>query len=192
MKKELKHHFMSLEEKYKMPTSFQLTLLHPYLAYLKSNVTENDNNCLFGFADTQNAICTAFVYDTIPYMKTIERMTNPCFQEAPFASVMKGRHVLNEPDEADLDSDHVEEFSGQAKGGDREREATRKRKRNDPPLQCSGDGPTHIERGGAGSNADASSDFEGKGSDPESIPPIILGTSIPFSHDQPTLGINFL
>ena len=130
-----------------MPTSFQLTLLHPYLAYLKSNIDEDDNNCLFGFADTQNAICTAFVYDTIPYMKTIERMTNPCFQEAPFASVMKGRHVLNEPDEADLDSDHVEEFSGQAKGGDREREVTRKRKRKDPPLQSSGDGPTQIEGG---------------------------------------------
>jgi hypothetical protein len=46
VKKELKHNFMSLEERYEMPTSSQLTLLHPYLAYLKSKVTENDNNCL--------------------------------------------------------------------------------------------------------------------------------------------------
>ena len=97
-----------------MPSSFQLTLLHPYLACIKSKVEDNDNNCLFGFADTQYAISTAFVYDTIPYMKTIERMTNPCFQEAPFASVMKGKHVLNEPFELDLESDHIKESSGEA------------------------------------------------------------------------------
>ena len=29
VKKELRHHFKSLEEKYEMPSSFQLTLLHP-------------------------------------------------------------------------------------------------------------------------------------------------------------------
>jgi hypothetical protein len=134
VKKALKHHFMSLEEKYEMPSSFQLTLLHPYLAYIQSNVEDNDNNCLFGFADTQNAICTAFLYDTIPYMKTIERMTNPCFQDTPFASVMKGKHVLNEPDETDLESYHIEESSGQALVGDREEDASNKRKRKDPPL----------------------------------------------------------
>lgn len=119
---------MSLEEKYEIPSSFQLTLLHPYLAYIQSNVEDNDNNCLFGFANTQNAICTAFLYDTIPYMKTIERMTNPCFQNTPFVTVMKGKHVLNEPDETDLESYHVEESSGQAMVGDREVEASNKRK----------------------------------------------------------------
>ena len=96
---------MSLEEKYDMPMSFQLTLLHLYLAFLKSNIEDNDSNCLFGFADMQNAISTAFVYNTIPYMKTIERMTNPRFQKTPFASVMNGKHVLNEPDEPNLESD---------------------------------------------------------------------------------------
>ncbi len=45
VKKALKYHFMSLEEKYEMPSSFQLTLLHPYLAYIQSNVKDNDNNC---------------------------------------------------------------------------------------------------------------------------------------------------
>ena len=69
---------MMLEEKYEMPSSFQLTLLHPFLAYLQLNVGDNDNHCSFGFADTQNAIATAFVYDSIPYMKTIERTMNAC------------------------------------------------------------------------------------------------------------------
>ena len=124
VKKKLKQHFMMLEEKYEMPSSFQLTLLHPFLAYLQLNVGDNDNHCSFGFADTQNAIATAFVYDSIPYMKTIERMTNPCFQETSFATVMKGKHVLNQPDEPDLESDHVEESSGQVIGGDREEEIT--------------------------------------------------------------------
>ena len=124
VKKKLKQHFMMLEEKYEMPSSFQLTLLHPFLAYLQLNVGDNDNHCSFGFADTQNAIATAFVYDSIPYMKTIERVTNPCFQETSFATVMKGKHVLNQPDEPDLESDHVEESSGQVIGGDREEEIT--------------------------------------------------------------------
>ena len=66
------------------------------------------------FTDTQNAICTVFLYDTIPNMKTMERITNPCFQDTPFATVMKGKHVLNEPDETDLESYHVDESSGQA------------------------------------------------------------------------------
>ena len=70
---------MTLEEKYDIPASFQLTLLHPYIAYLQLNACENDNHCSFGFANTQSTIATAFVYDTIPYMKTIERTTNPCF-----------------------------------------------------------------------------------------------------------------
>ena len=88
------------------------------------NVGNNDNHCSFGFANTQNAIATAFEYDTIPYMKTIERMTNQCFQETSFATVMKGKHVLNGPDESDLESDHGEESSGQVTGGDREEEIT--------------------------------------------------------------------
>ena len=88
------------------------------------NVGDNDNHCSFGLANTQNAIATAFVYDTIPYMKTIERMMNPCFQETSFATVMKSKHVLNGPDEPDLESDHVEESSGQVIGGDREEEIT--------------------------------------------------------------------
>jgi hypothetical protein len=115
---------MTLEEKYDIPTSFQLTLLHPYIAYLQLNVGDNDNHCSFGFANTQNAIATAFVCDTIPYMKTIERMTNPCFQETSFATVMKGEHVLNGPDEPDHESDHEEKSSGQVIGGDREKEIT--------------------------------------------------------------------
>jgi hypothetical protein len=70
--KKLKTHFTSSEKEYKRPTSFQLTLLQPYLSYLQLPVNHNDNNCSFGFADTQMAISTAFVYDTIPFMKTVE------------------------------------------------------------------------------------------------------------------------
>jgi hypothetical protein len=66
-------------------------------------------------------------------MKTIERMTNPCVQDTPFATVMKGKHVLNEPDETDLESYQIEESSGQALVGDREVD-TNKRKQKDPPL----------------------------------------------------------
>ena len=92
MKKKLKTHFTSLEKEYKRPTSFQLTLLQPYLSYLQLPVDNNDNSCSFGFADTQMAISTAFLFDTIPYMKTVERMTNPCFLNTEFAKLMKGKH----------------------------------------------------------------------------------------------------
>ena len=37
---------------------------------------------------------------------------------------MKGKHVFNGPDEPDLESDHVEELSGQVIGSDREEEIT--------------------------------------------------------------------
>jgi hypothetical protein len=39
------------------------------------------------------------VYETIPFVKTLERMTNPCFQDTNFAAVIKGKHVLNDWDE---------------------------------------------------------------------------------------------
>ena len=93
--KKLKTHFMSLEKEYEKPKSFQLTLLQPYLSYLQLTLDNNDNNCSFGFADTQMAISTAFVFDMISFMKTVERMTNPCFQHKEFATVMKGKHVMN-------------------------------------------------------------------------------------------------
>ncbi len=94
MIKKLKTHFAYLEKEYEKPTSFQLTLLHPYLSYLPGPVENNDNSCLFGFADTQMAVFIAFVYETIPFMKTVERMTNSCFQDKEFASVMKGGKKL--------------------------------------------------------------------------------------------------
>ena len=34
VKKKLKSHFKSLDEEYEEPTSFQLTILHPYLSHL--------------------------------------------------------------------------------------------------------------------------------------------------------------
>ncbi len=37
---------------------------------------------------------------------------------------MKGKHVLNQPDETDLESDHVEKSIGQVMEGDREEEIT--------------------------------------------------------------------
>jgi hypothetical protein len=80
IKKQLKPHFVSLEKEYEKPKSFQLTLLQPYLSYLQMTVDNNDNNCSFGFADTQMAISTAFVFDTIPFMKTVERMTIHAFR----------------------------------------------------------------------------------------------------------------
>ena len=86
-------------------------------------------------------------------MKTIERMTNPCFQDTPFATVMKGKHVLNEPDETDLESYHIEESSGQAMLGDREAEASNKRKQKDPPLPMYGSSygyGTYLSAGGDG------------------------------------------
>ncbi len=113
IKKKLKTHFTYLEKEYEKPKSFQLTLLQPYLSYLQLTADDNDNNCSFGFADTQMAISTALLFDTIPYMKTVERMTNPCFQNTDFASVMKGKHVTNTWEETMLDS--VSEVSGSDK-----------------------------------------------------------------------------
>ena len=104
MKKKLKTHFASLEKEYEKPKSFQLTLLQPYLSYLHLTADNNDNNCLFGFADTQMAISTAFMFVTIPYIKTVEIMTYPCFQDTDFATVMKGKHVINTWEETMLES----------------------------------------------------------------------------------------
>ncbi len=72
MMKKLKTHFTYLKKEYEKPTSFQLTLLQPYLSYLQLTVNNN----------TQMAISMAFVI--------LERMTNPCFQDTEFATVMKG------------------------------------------------------------------------------------------------------
>ncbi len=113
MKKKLKTHFTYLEKEYEKPKSFQLTLLQPYLSYLQLTLNDNDNNCSFGFAETKMAISTAFVFDTIPYMKTVERMTNPCFQNTEFTTLMKGKHVTNTWEETMLDS--VGEVSGSEK-----------------------------------------------------------------------------
>ena len=58
---------------------------------------------------------TFFLYGTIPFMKAMERMTNPCFQDKDFAKVMKGKHVEQDPDEFRVEfksaevSEHVEE-----------------------------------------------------------------------------------
>ena len=59
------------------------------------------------------AISTAFVFDTIPYMKAVERMTNPCFQNTDFTTLMKAKHVTNTWEETMLDS--VGEVSGSKK-----------------------------------------------------------------------------
>ena len=59
------------------------------------------------------AVSIAFVYETIPFMKTVERMTNPCFQDTEFASVMKGKHIMNALEETMLAS--VGEVSGSEK-----------------------------------------------------------------------------
>jgi hypothetical protein len=99
-----------LEKEYEKPKSFQLTLLQPYFSYLQVTLDDNDNNCSFGFADTQMAISTAFVFDMFPHMKTVERMTNPCFQNTEFATVMKGKHVMNTWEETMLES--VGDISG--------------------------------------------------------------------------------
>jgi hypothetical protein len=56
------------------------------------------------------AISTAFVFDTIPYIKTVEKMTNPCFQNTEFTTLMKGKHVTNTREETMLES--VGEVSG--------------------------------------------------------------------------------
>ncbi len=66
VKKKLKSHFKSFDEEYKEPTSFQLTILHPYLSYL------------------------------------MKRMTNPCYKDAEFVSIMKGTHVIGGSDHAEM------------------------------------------------------------------------------------------
>ena len=111
VKKKLKSHFKSLDEEYEEPTSFQLTILHPYLSHLQLPVEDNYNKSLFGFADTQFAISTAFLYDTIPFMKTMERMTNPYFQDTEFASIMKAKHVIGG---SDSDRDDVNNLLNQS------------------------------------------------------------------------------
>jgi hypothetical protein len=63
---------------------------------------------------TQMAISTAFVYDTIPFMKTVERMTNSCFQDTDFTTVMKGKHVINDRE------DTMVESVGKVSGSDKE------------------------------------------------------------------------
>jgi hypothetical protein len=113
MKKNLKTQFTSLENEYEKPTDFQLTLFQPYLSYLQLPVDSINNNCSFGFVDTQMAISTAFVFDMIPFMKTLERMTNPCFQNTDFAILMKGKHATNAWEDTMLDS--VGEISGSEK-----------------------------------------------------------------------------
>jgi hypothetical protein len=116
VKQKLKTHFKSLEKEYEKATSFQLSLLQPYLSYLQLSVDNNDNNCLFGFGDSQNAFSAAVVHDTIPFMKTAERMTNPCFHDTEFAIVMKGKHVIIACDE----TAGVRESGGEVSGCDKE------------------------------------------------------------------------
>ena len=76
-------------------------MLHPYVAELEFYVKCHLRSQTVGFADTQNAVSTDFLYDTIPFMKTMERMTNPCFPEKPFAKVMKYKQVVNDFNELD-------------------------------------------------------------------------------------------
>jgi hypothetical protein len=75
-----------------------LTILHSYLSHLQLPVDNNDNKSLFGFADTHFAISTAFLYDTILFMNTLERMTNPHFQDTEFAFIMTGKDVIGGSD----------------------------------------------------------------------------------------------
>ena len=79
---------------------------------------DNDNYCSFVFADTQVVISTSFLFGTIPFMKTIERMTNPYFQDIDFAKVLKGKHVRHDPDEPDNELEDLERFSSQEVGND--------------------------------------------------------------------------
>ena len=65
-------------------------------------------------------ISTAFVYDTIPFMKTVESMTHPCFQDTDFAKIMKGKHVINDWEETMVES--VGEVSGSEKESVNDRE----------------------------------------------------------------------
>ncbi len=61
---------------------------------------------------------TAFLFGTIPFMKTVERMTNPYFQDTEFAKVMKGNYVRQDPDEPDDELKDVEGLSSQEVGND--------------------------------------------------------------------------
>ena len=99
VKSSLSNHFETLIRDYKAPNFFQLTVLHPYHSYLWMRPNGGfDNTCSYGFADTQVAMSTSFLYGTIPFMKSMERMTNPCCQDKDFAKVMKGKHVEWDPD----------------------------------------------------------------------------------------------
>ena len=51
-------------------------------------------------------------------MKTIERMTNPYFQDIDFAKVLKGKHVRQDLDEPDNELENVEGLSSQEVGND--------------------------------------------------------------------------
>lgn len=100
VKSSLSNHFETLKQEYEAPNFFQLTVLHPYHAYLRIRPNGGfDNTCSYGFAETQVAMSISFLYGTIPFMKAMERMTNPCFQDKNFAKVMKGKHVEQDPDE---------------------------------------------------------------------------------------------
>ena len=69
-----------MKQEYEAPNSFWFNILHPYLSYLWLLTDEdNDNYCSFGFADTQVAISTAFLYGTIPFM--IMNQTTPASLE---------------------------------------------------------------------------------------------------------------
>ena len=66
----------------------------------------------------QVAMSTAFLYGTIPFMKTMERTTNPYFQDTDFAKVMKGKHVRQDSDEPDDELEDVKGISSQEIGND--------------------------------------------------------------------------
>jgi hypothetical protein len=51
-----------------------------------------------------------FLYGTIPFMRAMERMTNPCFQDKDFAKIMKGKHVEGDPDEFRVELESAEEL----------------------------------------------------------------------------------
>ncbi len=46
-------------------------------------------------------------------MKTIERMTNPYFQDIDCVKVLKGKHVRHDPNEPDNEFEDLEWFSSQ-------------------------------------------------------------------------------
>ena len=51
---------------------------------------------------------TSFLYGTVIFMKAMERMTNPCFQDKNFAKVMKDKHVEQDPDEFRVEFESAE------------------------------------------------------------------------------------